>query len=341
MSASARAGLRVGFAGTPEFAAAALQAIIDAGFAVPLVFTQPDRPAGRGMQLQASAVKTLALQQGLAVAQPTSLRLDGKYPDQAAAAKAQIEAAQLDVLIVAAYGLILPQWVLDAPARLGCLNIHASLLPRWRGAAPIHRAIEAGDTQTGITIMQMDAGLDTGAMIRVDQLPISDTATTASLHDELAALGARAIVAVLDDALNSTARLTSTPQPTDGITYAEKIAKTEAAIDPAQSAQALSAKIRALNPAPGAHGTVNGDVFKIWNCYILNSTKVNGYAGQGAIFHHNDDICMQTGDGVLAITEVQKPGGKRIAAIDWWRSLSAEQRAAGATLTKPEQKAAA
>jgi methionyl-tRNA formyltransferase len=336
-----RADLRVGFAGTPEFAAAALQAIIQSGFTVALVLTQPDRPAGRGMQLQASAVKTLALRHGLALAQPSSLRLDGKYPDEAAAAKAQIDAARLDVLVVAAYGLILPQWVLDAPARLGCLNIHASLLPRWRGAAPIHRAIEAGDAQTGITIMQMDAGLDTGAMIRTDVVPIPQRATTAQLHDSLATLGAQAIVAVLDEALKTSARLISTPQPPDGITYAEKISKTEAAIDPRQSAQALGAKIRALNPAPGAHGVVNGEAFKIWNCYFLNSNKPNEYPGLGAIFLQNNEVCLQASDGVLAITEVQKPGAKRVAAIDWWRSLSAEQRANGVVLTQPELKAKA
>ena len=158
--------MRIIFAGTPEFAAVALRALLAAGHQIPLVLTQPDRPAGRGMKLQASPVKQLAQQHGLALAQPHSLKLDGKYPQEAAAAQAQILAAAADVMVVAAYGLILPQWALDAP-RLGCMNIHASLLPRWRGAAPIHRAIEAGDAQTGITIMQMDAGLDTGAMLSV------------------------------------------------------------------------------------------------------------------------------------------------------------------------------
>ena len=156
--------LKIVFAGTPDFARTALQALLDAGFAVPLVLTQPDRPAGRGLKLQASPVKQLAQAHGIAVAQPRSLRLDGKYPEDAVAARAALQAAQADMMVVAAYGLILPPWVLALP-RLGCINIHASLLPRWRGAAPIHRAIEAGDAETGVTIMQMDAGLDTGDML--------------------------------------------------------------------------------------------------------------------------------------------------------------------------------
>ncbi|MFY9513073.1 MAG: methionyl-tRNA formyltransferase, partial [Rubrivivax sp.] len=176
---------RVGFAGTPEFAAAALQAIAAAGFDVPLVLSQPDRPAGRGLKLQTSPVKQVGLQHGSTVVQPRSLRLDGKFPDDAAAARQALQDAALDVLVVAAYGLILSPWVLATPAR-GCLNIHGSLLPRWRGAAPIHRAIEAGDAETGITIMQMDAGLDTGPMLLWRGLPIAAAATTATLHDALA-----------------------------------------------------------------------------------------------------------------------------------------------------------
>jgi methionyl-tRNA formyltransferase len=185
--------IRAAFAGTPEFAAAALKALIEAGYAVPLVLTQPDKPAGRGLKLTASPVKQLAQAHGIAVLQPKSLRLEGKYPDEAAAAHAELRAANIDVLVVAAYGLILPQSVLEIPKH-GCINIHASLLPRWRGAAPIHRAIEAGDTETGITLMQMDAGLDTGAMLSVQRVPITPEHSTARLHDELAALGARMIV---------------------------------------------------------------------------------------------------------------------------------------------------
>ena len=197
MSQRERASVKVIFAGTPEFARVALERLHAAGLTIALVLTQPDRPAGRGMKLQASAVKQFALEHHIPVAQPRSLRLDGKYPDDAAAARAAIEAAQADVMVVAAYGLILPQWVLDTP-RLGCLNIHASVLPRWRGAAPIHRAIEAGDVQTGVTIMQMDAGLDTGDMLLVEKLPIVPDDTTGALHDRLAVLGGRLIVEALE-----------------------------------------------------------------------------------------------------------------------------------------------
>ena len=229
--------LRLIFAGTPEFAQVALQALHDAGHHVVLVLTQPDRPAGRGMKLQASPVKQLALQIGAPIAQPRSLRLDGKYPQDAADAQQAILAAKADACVVAAYGLILPQWVLDAP-RLQCFNIHGSLLPRWRGAAPIHRAIEAGDAQTGITIMQMDAGLDTGDMLTMESLPITLDDTTGSLHDKLAALGARMMVDVLDMA--SAGQLKPVAQPAEGITYAAKIEKAEALIDWEQPAAAIA-----------------------------------------------------------------------------------------------------
>ena len=212
--------MKVAFAGTPEFARAALQALLDAGHEIPLVLTQPDRPAGRGLKLQASPVKQLAQARGVAVAQPRSLRLDGKYPEDAAAAQAALQAAAPDVMVVAAYGLILPQWTLDLP-RLGCLNIHGSLLPRWRGAAPIHRTIEAGDAETGITIMQMDAGLDTGDMLLVEREAIGPDDTTAVLHDRLASLGGRLIVEALEMA--ACGGLTRTPQPEAGVTYAHKI----------------------------------------------------------------------------------------------------------------------
>src|SRR5690349_13300825 len=204
--------MRIAFAGTPEFARIALEAIAAAGFEIVLVLTQPDRPAGRGMKLQASPVKQFAAARGWPVAQPRSLRLDGKYPEDAAAARAAILDARLDAMVVAAYGLILPQWVLDAP-RLGCLNIHASLLPRWRGAAPIHRAIEAGDAQTGVTIMQMDAGLDTGDMPLRESLAIGED-STARLHDRLAALGGRLIVDALKQADAGT--LHPQAQPAEG-----------------------------------------------------------------------------------------------------------------------------
>jgi methionyl-tRNA formyltransferase len=209
--------LRVGFAGTPEFARAALVGIAEAGHAVPLVLTQPDRPAGRGLKLQASPVKQEALSRDWPVLQPRSLRLDGKYPDDAAAAQAALAEARLDVLVVAAYGLILPAWAL-ACARHGALNIHASLLPRWRGAAPIQRAIEAGDAETGITLMQMDIGLDTGPMLLARALSIGPADTAASLHDRLAALGAQLVVEGLPAWVSG--RLLAVPQPAEGATYA-------------------------------------------------------------------------------------------------------------------------
>ncbi len=210
--------MRIAYAGTPEFARVALQALLEAGHEVALVLTQPDRPAGRGLQLQPSPVKALAVERGLPLAQPRSLRLDGKFPHEAAAARQALEAAAPQVLVVAAYGLILPPWVLALPAR-GCLNIHGSLLPRWRGAAPIQRAIEAGDAETGITIMQMDAGLDTGPMLEAEALPIGADDTAATLHDRLAALGARLVV----HALTHLDTLVAQPQPAVGVTYAAKI----------------------------------------------------------------------------------------------------------------------
>ena len=310
--------LRVIFAGTPEFARTALEAIHAAGHTVPLVLTQPDRPAGRGMKLQPSAVKQGALEHGIPVAQPTSLRLDGKYPAEAAAARNAIDAAQADVMVVAAYGLILPQWTLDAP-RLGCLNIHASLLPRWRGAAPIHRAIEAGDAETGVTIMQMDAGLDTGDMLLVESLPIHTDDTTGSLHDRLAALGGRMVVQALAQA--AAGGLHPTPQPAEGVTYAHKIDKAEAAMDWSQPAAVLSQRIRAFNPFPGATGVLAGEVLKLWCCEI-HSALCPPDMRPGTILSANaDGIDVACGDGVLRITTLQRPGGKRLAVADFLRGF--------------------
>src|SRR5262249_14266463 len=257
--------MRVAFAGTPEFAAVALDALLRAGIKVPLVLTQPDRPAGRGMKLQASAVKQRALAAGLPVAQPHGLKLDGRYGADAAAAREALLAADPDVMVVAAYGLILPQWVLDLP-RKGCLNIHASLLPRWRGAAPIHRAIEAGDAETGITIMQMDAGLDTGDMLRMEREPILPDDTTGRLHDRLAALGARLVVKALEQI--STTDLAQRPQPLEGITYAHKIDKSEGMIDWTQPAVVIERRIRAFNPFPGASTTLLGEPIKLWGAQL-------------------------------------------------------------------------
>ncbi|HEY5719441.1 MAG TPA: methionyl-tRNA formyltransferase, partial [Gammaproteobacteria bacterium] len=240
--------MRVAFAGTPAFAARALAAIQGAGHAVPLVLTQPDRPAGRGLKLQASEVKRLARQLGLPVVQPQGLKLDGRFAGDAAAAREALRAARPDVIVVAAYGLILPPWLLELP-RLGCLNIHASLLPRWRGAAPIQRAIEAGDTKTGVTIMQMDAGLDTGDILLTAAEPIHLSDNAASLQARLADLGATLLLRALADAGEGT--LQPSPQPTDGITYAHKLDKDEAAIDWQRPAAEIERRLRAFDPQPG------------------------------------------------------------------------------------------
>lgn len=308
--------MRVIFAGTPEFARVALAQLHSAGFEIPLVLTQPDRPAGRGMKLQASAVKQWAQSQSIAVAQPKSLRLDGKYPDDAAAARAAIEAAQADVMVVAAYGLILPQWVLDMP-RLGCLNIHASLLPRWRGAAPIHRAIEAGDPQTGVTIMQMDAGLDTGAMLLVESLAINATDTTGQLHDRLAALGADLVVQALK--LAGAGALTATPQPEAGVTYASKIDKAEAQIDWRQPATVIARRMRAFNPTPGTVTTLDGTPLKLF-CSVIDSCLRPSDMRDGTILLANEaGIAVQCGEGVLRVTELQRTGGKRLPVAEFLR----------------------
>jgi methionyl-tRNA formyltransferase len=299
--------LRVVFAGTPAFARTALAQLAAAGFTIPLVLTQPDRPAGRGLKLHASPVKEFALAHGMALAQPRSLRLDGKAPDEAAAAQAALAAAAPDVIVVAAYGLILPAWVLALP-RLGCINIHASLLPRWRGAAPIHRAIEAGDAQTGITIMQMDVGLDTGDMLFVEALPIGPDDSTATLHDRLAALGGRMIV----DALRATASgpLARTVQPTEGVSYAHKIDKAEAAIDWRDSAAVIERRIRAFDPFPGASAVLGGELVKCWRAGIGVGQGAPGEVLQVA----DDAITVACGEGALRLTELQRAGGKRLPA---------------------------
>ena len=309
--------MKIIFAGTPEFARVGLERLLAAGFQVPLVLTQPDRPAGRGMKLQASPVKQLALDRHITVAQPRSLRLDGKYPDDAAAAREAIEAAQADVMVVAAYGLILPQWVLDVP-RLGCLNIHASLLPRWRGAAPIHRAIEAGDAQTGVTIMQMDAGLDTGDMLLVERLPIRPQDTTGSLHDRLATLGGRLIVEALEIA--ACGGLTAQKQPAEGVTYAHKIEKAEAALDWTAPADALARRVRAFNPFPGAATALAGEAIKVWAAHA--EAAAGGGAPGELLGVGPDGIRVATADGVLVLTELQRAGGKRLAAAEFLRGFA-------------------
>jgi methionyl-tRNA formyltransferase len=310
--------LRVVFAGTPEFARVALARLHAAGFDIALVLTQPDRPAGRGMKLQASSVKAFALEKGMAVAQPHSLRLDGKYPEEAAQARDAIAAARADVMVVAAYGLILPQWVLDS-FRYGCLNIHASLLPRWRGAAPIHRAIEAGDTETGVTIMQMDAGLDTGDMLLVEKLPIEPGDTTASLHDKLAVLGGRMIVEALE--LAACGGLHPVPQPAEGVCYAHKIEKHEAVVDWSQPATLIARRIRAFNPFPGASTTCRGEAVKLWRAEIESESSLSGKT-PGAILSLTDaGVAVQCGQGVLRLTELQRAGGKRLPATEFLRGF--------------------
>jgi methionyl-tRNA formyltransferase len=302
--------MKLAFAGTPEFARVALERLHAAGFGIELALTQPDRPAGRGMKLQASAVKTFAVQHNIEVAQPRSLRLDGKFADDAGRARTALEALRPDVVVVAAYGLILPPWVLEVP-RLGCLNIHASLLPRWRGAAPIHRAIEAGDARTGITIMQMDAGLDTGDMLLVESLPIAPDDSTATLHDRLAALGGRLIVEALE--LAERGALVRTPQPANGVSYAHKIDKAEAAIDWRDSAAAIERRLRAFDPFPGATATLAGDAIKCWRGSVAEGSGVPGIVLAVA----DAGITVACGDGALRLTELQRAGGKRQSAAQY------------------------
>ena len=312
--------MRIIFAGTPEFARVALAQLDAAGFEIALVLTQPDRPAGRGMKLQPSAVKQWAQGRQIPVAQPRSLRLDGKYPDDAAAARSLIETARADVMVVAAYGLILPQWLLDTP-RLGCLNIHASLLPRWRGAAPIHRAIEAGDHETGVTIMQMDAGLDTGDMLLTEKLPIGPQESTASLHDKLAGLGGRLIVQALE--LAACGGLRPVKQPDAGSSYAAKIDKAEAAVDWRDAPEVIGRRIRAFDPFPGASSQLGGATIKLFN-YEINSTLRPSDVRCGTILSVNDaGVSVACGsNGVLRLTELQRAGGKRLAVADFLRGFA-------------------
>lgn len=282
------------FAGTPEFAAQALSAIVAAGHQVALVLTQPDRPAGRGMALQPSAVKNVALAHGIEVFQPLTLK--------DAEAQAKIAAVGAEVMVVAAYGLILPQAVLDMP-RFGCINIHGSLLPRWRGAAPIQRALLAGDAETGVCIMQMEAGLDTGPVLLRGALPIAATDTTASLHDRLAELGARLCVEALGQL-----PLPAEPQPGEGVTYAHKIEKAEAVIDWTKSAAELDRHIRAFNPFPGAQALFGGQTVKLWQ-----ATPVDGSGPVGSVLAVDKKrIVIACGEGALAVSELQKAGGKRL-----------------------------
>jgi len=326
--------LRLVFAGTPEFARTALEQLVAAGHTIALVLTQPDRPAGRGMKLRASAVKQFALDHGLPLAQPLGLRLDGKYAEDAAAARQAIAAAQADAMVVVAYGLILPQWVLDTmagPGQWGCLNIHGSLLPRWRGAAPIHRAIEAGDSHTGVTIMQMDAGLDTGAMLLQERLPIEASDTSASLHDRLAALGARLVVQALADP----SAWVATAQPVQGVNYAHKIEKSEAAIDWRLDAALIARRVRAFNPFPGASTVVLGETLKVWSAQALDDLSAAALAARPGevVSVEQEGIVVRAGQGAVRLTELQRAGARRLPVADFLHGFAVN---AGVVFDAPE-----
>jgi len=307
--------MKIVFAGTPDFAAIALNALLnagpDAGFSVIAAYTQPDRPAGRGMKLHASAVKILALASGIPVFQPPSL----KTPE----AQAELAALDADVMVVAAYGLILPQAVLDIPRKVagyGCLNIHASLLPRWRGAAPIHRAILAGDARTGVAIMQMEAGLDTGPVMLETFTAIGARETTGQLHDRLAVLGAEAAVHVLTRLARGN-EVASYAQSTQGVTYAHKVAVEEAQIDWSTSAVDIDRNIRAFNPNPGAWTTWRGEKLKIWASALVSGPSCVGAESSVVLAAKGEHLLIGCESSVLAISEIQRAGGKRMAVSAW------------------------
>lgn len=299
--------MRVLFAGTPDFAAAHLQALLDApDISVIGVYSQPDRPAGRGKKLTASPVKKLAVEYQLPVFQPQSL----KDPEQ----QRILSELQADIMVVVAYGLILPQAVLDAP-RLGCINVHASILPRWRGAAPIQRAIEAGDSETGVTIMQMDAGLDTGAMLSVSRCEIDSSETSASLHQKLEQLGAPALLHTLTALSNGLA--VAVEQDNQLSCYAAKITKQEALVDWSQPAQLLDRQIRAFNPFPAAYTTLGELRIKIWQA---EPTKATGLTPGQIISTDNAGLLVSCGEQSLLLTEIQLPGKSRMAVSEVLKS---------------------
>ena len=325
--------MKIVFAGTPEFAAQAMRAVDAAGHQIVLVLTQPDRRSGRGMHVQASPVKTFALEKNIPLLQPASLRRNSADPEKQAEAEAayqQLSTTDFDVMVVVAYGLILPQDVLDiaeSNLRHGCFNIHASILPRWRGAAPIQRSIEHGDSKTGVSIMKMDVGLDTGDTVLVREIAIADDETSASLHDRLAKLGAESIVEALST-LQQGASLIKTPQAAEGIRYAEKILKSEAEIDWQLSATEIDHRIRAFNPFPGSTSNLDGIPMKFWNSRVSHSGdysqtgqigEVLGFSKEGAF--------IQCGQGVIEVLEMQKPGGKRMSAVAYLRTHGAPSKA--------------
>lgn len=296
--------LKIIFAGTPDFAVPALAALIAAGHDIVLVLTQPDRPSGRGMKLKASPVKELALQHKIEVFQPETLK--------EVETQSYIDAVKADVMIVAAYGLIIPTNVLAMP-RFGCYNIHASLLPRWRGAAPIHRSLLAGDAETGVTIMEVVPALDAGAMVSKGVLPISERDTSQSLHDELAKMGANLMVDAMKQ-LADNGQLPAIKQDESLVTYAAKLQKAEAGIDWMQSADLISRQVRAFNPFPVAHAILNGEVCRIW--MATQSADVSKLK-PGTILDVGANIQVACGQGVLIVEELQLPGGKRLKAKDF------------------------
>jgi methionyl-tRNA formyltransferase len=305
--------MRLAFAGTPEFARVALDRLIASGFEVVLVLTQPDRPAGRGLRTLSSPVKALALKHGIATLQPRGLRLDGRFAEDAAAAQAGLTAVGAEAFVVAAYGLILPPWLLALP-RLGCVNIHASLLPRWRGAAPIQRAIEAGDTETGVTLMQMDAGLDTGDILLKSTTPIAADETSATLQSRLATLGAELAVRGLEDA--AAGRLQAQAQPATGASYAAKIAKSEATIDWREPAAVIERRLRAFDPFPGARSVLEGESITCWRGTV--GRDAGGAPGE-VVALGDEGLSIACGSGRLVLTELQRSGGRRMAAAEFLR----------------------
>jgi methionyl-tRNA formyltransferase len=296
--------LRIVFAGTPDFAASSLRALLDSSHDVIAVLTQPDRPAGRGRKLLASPVKQMATQAGVPVYQPESLRN--------AEIAGQLTELKPDVMVVVAYGLLVPEEILSLPA-YGCINVHGSLLPRWRGAAPVQRAIAAGDAESGITIMQMEKGLDTGPMLEKVPVPLAADDTGGSLHDKLAEAGAKALVAVLDELPTKLAA--ATPQPEDGVTYAHKLSKREAQLDWQLSAVELARRVRAFNPWPVAWVPRHGQPLRIWQ-----ARAESGGGSPGTIIDIRDEaVVVATGDGALAITCLQLPGKKPVSVTDLLR----------------------
>lgn len=311
--------MKVVFAGTPVFASKTLDSLLGAGYDVACVLTQPDRPAGRKMLMQASPVKQTALRNDLHILQPATLK--------DVAMQAELRAIAADVMVVAAYGLILPQAVLEIP-RWGALNVHASLLPRWRGAAPIQRALLAGDTETGITIMRMDAGLDTGPMLLRESIAIHESEDAGSVHDRLAVLGGKLIIKALERLEHG--GLEETVQPLEGITYAHKLTKAESKLDWHESAIELSRKVRAFSPAPGAATFIDGKEVKIWRA--LERVGAFAPAGKEAtpgeiISVTNQGISVACGKGVIELLELQRPGGKRLPVAEFLRGFALEKGA--------------